>query len=67
MIELVISPVITAIVVVLIEECDNIDNGLWVLLLFLLGNAIGLQSPLPFLGKSLWHSVSARHLSSFAE
>ena len=48
-VEFVIGPVITAVVVVLVEECDNIDNGLRVLLLLLLGDSIGLQRFLPFL------------------
>lgn len=42
MIKLVIRPVITTIVIVLIEERDNIDDCLWILLLLLFGDAVGL-------------------------
>jgi hypothetical protein len=38
---------------ILIEECHHIDDSLWVLSLLLLGDTIGLQCPLPLLGKTL--------------
>lgn len=53
MVELVVCPVITAIIVVLVEEGDYINDGLGILLLFLFADAIGLQCPLPFFGKAL--------------
>lgn len=47
-IELVVRPVITAIVIVLVEECDNIDDGLGILFLLLFGDAVCLKRALPF-------------------
>ena len=41
-VEFVISPVIAALVVVLVVEGDNVNDSLWVLFLFSLGDAIGL-------------------------
>ena len=49
-VEFVVRPVIAALVVVLIVESDDVDDGLRMLLLLLLGDAIGLQGLLPLLG-----------------
>ena len=49
-VEFVVRPVVASIVIVLVEECDHIDNRLWVLLLFLFGDTIRLKRALPFPG-----------------
>lgn len=41
-VEFVVRPVIAAFLVVLIPECDDVDDGLRVLLLLLLRDAVGL-------------------------
>lgn len=57
-IELVVRPVVASIVIVLIEERDNVDDGLWVLLLFLFCDTICLKRALPFPGETLLSAVS---------
>lgn len=53
-VEFVVCPVIASgICSVLVEEGDHINDGLWILLLLLFRDAVGLQRSLPFLGKSL--------------
>lgn len=49
-VELVVRPVVAAIVIVLIEKCDHINDSLRVLLLFLFGDAVRLKRALPFPG-----------------
>jgi hypothetical protein len=46
-VELVISPIIAAVVIVFVEKSHHVDDGLWVLLLFLLRDPVGLEGPLP--------------------
>lgn len=41
-IELVVCPVIAALFVVLVVERDDVDDGLWMFLLLLLGDSVGL-------------------------
>lgn len=52
-VEFVVGPVVAAVVVVLVKEGDHIDDGLRILLLLLLADAVGLQGSLPFLGETL--------------
>lgn len=49
-VEFVVGPVVAAVVVVLIEEGDHVDDGLRILLLLLFGDAVRLQCSLPFFG-----------------
>jgi hypothetical protein len=49
----VVCPVIAPSVRVFVKEGNDIDNSLWVFLLLLLRNAIGLKRSLPFPGKAL--------------
>ena len=57
-VELVIRPIIASFLVVLFVERNDVDDGLRVLFLFLLSDAVGLQSTLPFFGKALVETVS---------
>lgn len=52
-VEFVESPVVAAVLIVLVEERDDINDGLRVLLLLLFGDAVCLQSALPFFWKAL--------------
>lgn len=53
MIEFVIQVIVAAIFRVLFVEGHNINDGLWILSLLLLGDTTGLQSLLPFFRQAL--------------
>jgi hypothetical protein len=53
MVEFVIEIIIAARVRVLLVECNDVNDCLWVFLLLLFGNSVGLQCSLPFLGQTL--------------
>ena len=54
MLELVPDVVVAFTLRIFLVEGDNVHDGLWILLLFLLGNAILLKRPLPFFWKTLY-------------
>ena len=60
MVELVVGPVVGGVLVVLFVEGDDVDDGLGVLFLLLLGDAVGAQGALPFFGEALREIRSAQ-------
>ena len=48
-IELVVSPVIAILLIVLVEKGDNVNDSLWVLFLLLFSDAVCLECSLPLL------------------
>ena len=65
-VELVVGVVIAVLLIVFVVESHHINDRLRVFLLLLLGDAIGLQCPLPLLWKSL-DCVSAIGLLSLKQ
>ena len=52
-VEFVIQRLIAAFFILLIVECDHVDDSLWVFLLLLLCDAVCFECFLPFPGKAL--------------
>ena len=52
-VEFMIERLVAALFVLLVVECDHVNDGLRVFLLLLLCDAVGFERLLPFSGKAL--------------